>query len=428
MKLANEKVIEKNGYKLHLIHTKKFKTVHVNLKFKAPLDRSTVTKRALLPYVLQQGTNNYSSARDLRLALDSLYGAVLQIDASKKGNSHLLNFRLELANSKFIEGNQQLLQAGLALLAEVIYNPKVENNQFSDKVVNREKQTLLDKMDAIKDEKMSYANLRLIDEMCKDEAFSIHAHGYEEDLDEIDGKLLFETLQSLLKDDQLDVYVVGDIEGLDIEKKIGEYLKREKTSPLEIEFAEVKPRKMQEIKEEQKIQQAKLHLGFRTFVSFGDTNYAALQVFNGLFGGFPSSKLFLNVREKHSLAYYAASRIESHVGLLFVFSGIAPEQYDRAKTIILEQVEDMKKGEFTEKELDQTKEMIINQIKETMDNPQGIIELHYQQVIADTEKSPSALMEDINSVSYDDIVSVANQLHLDTIYVLTSEGGSGNGA
>src|SRR5699024_5653345 len=133
-----------------------------------------------------------------------------------------------------------------------------------------------------------------------------------------------------------------------------------------------------------------------------------LQVFNGLFGGFPNSKLFINVREKNSLAYYAASRIESHKGLLFVFSGIASENYEKAKDIIQEQMDAMKKGDFTEKELEETKDLLVNQLLETMDSSRGIVELFYQQVVGGKKLPPNELIDQIKQVTKEDIVRVAN--------------------
>src|SRR5690625_2130730 len=111
----------------------------------------------------------------------------------------------------------------------------------------------------------------------------------------------------------------------------------------------------QKIVEKDSIHQAKLHIGYRTFCTYKDDQYAALQVFNGLYGGFPSSKLFLNVREKHSLAYYVGSRIESHIGLLIVYSGVETEEYERTCSIIQEQLDALRQGQFTEEELAEIK-------------------------------------------------------------------------
>lgn len=131
----------------------------------------------------------------------------------------------------------------------------------------------------------------------------------------------------------------------------------------------------------------------------------------------------MNVREKHSLAYYAASRFESNKGLLFVFSGIAPEKYEQAREIIEAQHQAISEGEITDKEIDQTKKAITNQLKETLDRSTGIIELFHQQVIGGKSEDPQAIAEAIQSVTKEDVVAVSKQIQLDTVYFLTAENG-----
>ncbi len=206
-----------------------------------------------------------------------------------------------------------------------------------------------------------------------------------------------------------------------VEEKVTNFIdSTRKQSAIQKEKTNIQPVE-QSIIEEDDIKQAKLHFGYRTNITYDDPEYAALHVFNGLFGGFPSSKLFMNVREKHSLAYYAASRIESHKGLMFVFSGIGPDQYEKAKEIILEQMEQMRNGQFTDNELAETKEMTINQLRETLDNPQGMIELHYQSVLARSSLSPNQLLENVKQVTIDQVIDVANRIKLDMVYLLTSK-------
>ncbi|MGN8644938.1 EF-P 5-aminopentanol modification-associated protein YfmF [Gracilibacillus sp. HCP3S3_G5_1] len=418
---TSEQIIPKEGYDLHLIHTKKFKTIHLSLKFTSKLTRENVTKRALLPYILQQGTEKYPTAIKLRQHLDELYGTVLSVDSSKKGENHILTIRLELANEQYISGSQDLLNKGIAFLQEVIYQPKLFNNSFDPKIVTREKETLRSKIESLKEDKMSLANTRMIEEMCKEEAYRLRVHGYEEDLDEITAEDLYTYYQQILNQDHLDIFVVGDIEELDVEEKITGLVADREQRPIEKTNNTVIDKDAQTLIEKDDIKQAKLHFGYRTNITFDDEDYPALHVFNGLFGGFPSSKLFMNVREKHSLAYYAASRIESHKGLMFVFSGIAPEQYEKAKQIILEQMGQMRNGEFNDNELNETKEMTINQLRETLDNPQGMIELHYQRVLAQSSITPEQLLEKVRVVTKDQVMNVANKIKLDTVYLLTSK-------
>ena len=425
MNLIVEQTVNKNGYNIHFIPTKKFKTLTFVVKLKAPLKRETISKRALLQNVLREATKNYPSRTELQLKLDDLYGSVLFVDGAKRGEEHVMSFRLEVANERYLPDKEAVTEDALQLLAEMIYEPYLENNKFSEAIVKREKATLKQRIQAIRDDKIRYANGRLIDEMCKNEAFSIHVNGYEEDLDAITAEDLYNYYLEMLKEDRLDIYVVGDMDTEAMEKTIISIFKQEAGSATEAsnrpEPKQVKEPK--EIIEEEPIQQAKLHIGYRTHTVYSDEDYPALQVFNGLFGGFPSSKLFMNVREKNSLAYYASSQVESHKGLLFVLSGIAPEDYEKARDIIREQMTEMKAGNFSEQEMNEAKDMIIHSLRETMDNPHGLIELFYQQQLAGIDRSLEEIIDNISAVTKEDVIRVGERIEEDTLYLLTAKGG-----
>lgn len=424
MNELNEKTIETQGYNLHLIRTKKFKTVHIVAKFKTVLSRETITKRALLPYILRQGTKSYPSEQALQLKLDELYGATLSLDVAKKGNHHIFSVRISIANEKFIPKESSLIDEAIDLLNEIIFHPLKDGESFSKEIFEREKRTLRQRIQSIVDQKVAYANMRLIDEMCADEKYRLHMHGYEEDLDTLTAADLFQYYNELIKEDTLDLYVLGDFPEKDIANRLTTSFQRtirnrQNIKPTD-EVVTVKEKPEVYI-ETQEIQQAKLHIGYRTHVTYGEQSYAPLQVFNGLFGGFPSSKLFMNVREKHSLAYYASSQIESHKGLLFVFSGIDHKDYEQAREIIDLQMDMIRKGEFTDDELNETKDQLIHQILETLDHPQGIIEMLYQQVVANNDLTPEQLIRKIQRVDREAVIQIAKRITEDTVYLLTEE-------
>ncbi|MBB6452859.1 putative Zn-dependent peptidase [Salirhabdus euzebyi] len=413
-----------NGYQLHIIPTKKFKTNMIMVRFLSPLRRENATKRALLPFVLQKGTKEFPSERLLRIKLDELYGAQLSVDSSKKGENLLITLRISFVNEKFIQNNTSLLTEVLHLLRQILLEPNGTEHAFLPELVAKEKNTLRQKIESIKDQKMQYANMRLIDEMCKGEPYETHVHGYLEDLDSVNENNLYDEFIAMIQHDQMDVYALGDLHVEKTKEAIGKVLtfSREPKHESPLSNHRVHIDEVKEIKEAQKIQQGKLQIGFRTNTTFKDDDYFALQIYNGLFGGFPHSKLFMNVREKHQLAYYAASRFESHKGLLLVFSGIAPQSFDKAKEIILEQVEEMKKGNFTEEQLEETKRLTVHQLKETLDNPYGIVELMYHQVLAEKNMSPEEMFAALEKVTKNDLIALAEKIELDTIYFLTSEG------
>lgn len=405
---------------LHTVNTSKFKTNAMVLKLKAPLTEKEVTKRALLPYVLQSATAQSPSAKELRRRLNDLYGASLSVNLSKKGESHIISMRMEVANEKYLSDAEPLLEKALRFLAEVLLRPKLENGFLDEGIISKEKRTLKQRIEAVRDDKMRYASTRLIEEMCKNEPYHLQPLGKEEEIDAITTEALTTYYRETLAASEIDLYVVGDIHEAEVLSLVEDAFtlptQASALMPATGSGAAIDEEKV--VTENEDIEQGKLNLGYRTYTTYSDDNYYALQVFNGIFGGFPHSKLFINVREKASLAYYTASKIESHKGLLLVFSGIESSDYDQAISIIKEQMENMRRGDFNDEEFDQTKAMLKNQLLETFDNAKGIIEFFYNGVAAGYQRSSQDWLDGIEAVSKQDVIAIANKVALDTTYFL----------
>ncbi len=415
-----ENITELQGYKLHVIKTGKYKTNTFVWRMKAPLTKEDVTKRALLPQVLQSSSAKYSSTTALRSYLDELYGATFYVDLSKKGEYHIMSFTLEIANENFLSDPNPLLKRGFELLAEILTNPNISEKSFDRDTVEKEKRTLKSRIQSVFDDKMRYASVRLLEEMCKGEPYALQVNGEAADVEKITAENLYEYYKTAFLEDELDLYVIGDVEENEVKKLATELLHFESRTPNKVKKERIsKKAEVNEVKEEQDVKQGKLNIGYRTNIVYGDSDYFALQVFNGIFGGFSHSKLFINVREKASLAYYAASRLESHKGLMLVMAGIDLKNYDKAVGIIHEQMDAMKKGDFTDQELEQTKAVIQNQILETVDTARGLTELLYHNVVANDDISLDIWLTEMLKVSKEEIIAVANKIDLDTIYFLT---------
>ncbi|WP_342539687.1 pitrilysin family protein [Heyndrickxia sp. FSL K6-6286] len=425
MSVANEMVIKTEGFTLHIVKTNKYKTNTLVWKMKAPLNAETVTFRALLLNVLQSSTKKYPTTTALRTYLDDLYGAGFFVDLAKKGEQHIMSFSIDIANEKFLKDSTPLLQKGIDFLAEVLLNPNIENESFHQETVEKEKRILKQRIQSIYDDKMRYSNVRLVEEMCKGEPYALDANGIASKVEEITPQNLFDYYKKAISEDELHLYIIGDVNENEV-KTFCRNLQFENRTPIQLERKEgSNVKEVKEIKEKQDVKQGKLNIGYRTNVRFGDQDYFALQVFNGIFGGFSHSKLFINVREKASLAYYAASRLESHKGLLMVMSGIEAKNYDQATTIIREQMDAMKKGDFTDQEIEQTKAVINNQLLETTDTSRGLVEILYHNVIANQNFTVDDWIQGINKISKQDIIEVAKKIELDTIYFLTGLEGNG---
>jgi predicted Zn-dependent peptidase len=422
MAVVSETIKEMSGIKLHMVKTDKFKTNTIIFKMKAPLQKENVTKRALLPNVLQSNSKKFPTTGQLRGYLDELYGATFYIDLGKKGEYHTISFAMEVANERFLSDPTPLLKTAIDFLVEVLTNPNVEDGEFHKETLDKEKRSLKQRIQSIYDDKMKYSNNRLIEEMCKEEPYSLHVHGKESEVDSISGKDLYDYYKKALAEDELSLYIIGDIEEQEVEQMVNEKFTFSSRAPQAVEKKQPVQVEEKVIKEEQDVKQGKLNIGYRTNVTYGDPDYFALQVFNGVYGGFSHSKLFINVREKASLAYYAASRVESHKGLLMVMSGIDNSNFEKAVSIIKEQMQAMKNGDFSDDDLSQTKAVIKNQLLETLDTARGIVEILYHNVVAGQQIQLDEWLQRIETVTKEEVVKVANKIQLDTIYFLTGTG------
>ncbi|MFA1712984.1 EF-P 5-aminopentanol modification-associated protein YfmF [Peribacillus frigoritolerans] len=420
MSIASDTITEKSGYKLHVVRTDKYKTNTLVLKMKAPLTKEDVTYRALLPYVLQSNTSKYPTTPELRSYLDDLYGAGFYVDVAKKGEYQIISFTIDIVNEKFLSDSTPLLEKAFGLLSEVIFNPKKNGEAFDSKTVSNEIRSLKQRIQSISDDKMRYSATRLVEEMCKDEPYALEASGNLQDLETITPESLFAYYKKMLSEDEIDLYVIGDIDGSEVEALADKYVSLQEREPVRLPRETGKAvEKEKEIIENSDVKQGKLNIGYRTQVAYGDPDYYALQLFNGIFGGFSHSKLFINVRERASLAYYAASRLESHKGLLMVMAGIENANYKQALDIIHAQMKEMKQGNFSDQELAQTKAVVKNQLLETIDVSRGLVEILYHNVISGQDISLDEWFAKTERTTKEEIIAVGQKIQLDTIYFLT---------
>lgn len=418
MQTYEEKV---GAVRLTLLETKKFKSSKIVFKFRAPLERETITKRALLSMLFETNNEMYKTQTEFRRRLAYLYGANFYTTVEKKGNEHILTAVFDLVNGKLVKDGEKLLKEAFQFIQQVFFFPNAADASFHEATLEREKINLKSRLESVFDDKIRYANKRLIEAMFADDVFKYPASGVLEDVDAISASELYHYYQRFLKEDQIDLLVCGDITRDELIPQVEAlpFSKREEaTSKNERETTQTE---MHEVFETQPINQGKLALGYHTGVYFGDSNFVPLQLANGLLGGFSNSKIFINVREKASLAYYASSRIDSFKGFMLISAGIDEKNYKQARAIIEEQVKAMKQGDFTEDELEQTKKMYINQLLEANDSAQGLIELTYNNLLKEADLSLENWIRKIKQVSKDEVTEAAQVFEMNTLYFLSKE-------
>lgn len=414
-----------NEMNLHILSTDKFKTTTIVLMIQQPLAEETVTKTALLSMVMKRATARFPETKQLREHLDFLYGAIFDVDVLKKGERQIVQVYMEIPNEKFLSEPTPLLEQAIQLVGEVVTQPYLENGKFAEKYVRTEKESLRKRIESIVDDKMRYANQRVTEEMCAGEPFGILVNGRIEDLAAIDGAVLHAHYQELLAHHPIDIFVVGDVDAAQVQSYIHTYInhKGRQAKTIAIKSAAKQVTKTREVIERLDVNQGKLNIGCRTQISYQDDDYPALLIANGVLGGFPHSKLFVNVREKASLAYYAVSRLESHKGILMIMSGIEVANYEKALLIINEQLQLVQAGQISEQEMGQTKATLINQFRELLDSPRMMVDFTYNGILSGRARRLGELLDELNQVTVEQVKAAAGKIQMDTIYLLRDRKG-----
>ncbi|MFJ7950596.1 EF-P 5-aminopentanol modification-associated protein YfmF [Lysinibacillus sp. NPDC096418] len=406
------------GVNLHIRQTTQFKTVNFSIKWRSPLTAESASERTVLTNVLQHSNAKYTTTAAFRSFLDDLFGTVLYFDTSKRGNEHTVLMNVETVNDQYL-ANSNVLSEVLDLLHTAIFEPNLENGVFKESIVSREKQMVIQRIESIFDDKSRFAQQRLQQILRPNEPASISANGTVEDINKITPSSLFAGYEAMMANDKIDIYVAGDVNEDEIVAKLKQVLPFKDRTPEEIPA--VLPQqhpKDDYVREQQDMKQGKLHIGFSTPVRFGDADFAKMQIFNGVFGGYPHAKLFMNVREKESLAYYASSSYASHYGLVFVVSGIEAKNEEKALTLIKEQLAVMQAGDISDLELEQTKAMLTNQLKEALDSARGQIEIFDQYKDLPENFSVEAWANRWKAVTKEDVIEMAKQVKLEAVYFL----------
>jgi predicted Zn-dependent peptidase len=406
--------------RLHVLPTKRFKTFALSLFAGVPLTEAGVTPIALTPFVLRRGTEIYPETISFRERLDDLYGAGFGFDLYKRGDHQIVQFRLDIINDQFVSSASSLLDDALTFLGEVLTSPALDQGKFRSKYVEAEKTTVSKRMDAIINDKIRYAAERCVEEMCKDEPYRLPALGRKEELVSLNADTLYEAYRNWLKEASFDLYVAGDTTLDEVQAIVAKAFALPEGQPASYSAPNLRAARseVQILQERLDVGQGKLNMGLRVGATYGSDQYAALLVYNGLLGGFPHSKLFVNVREKASLAYYASSRLDGHKGIMTIQSGIEVANYERAVQIIREQIEAMKAGDFAMEDLQRTQAMLVGQLRELQDSAFERISFDFSNILSGAERTGESFIAEVQAVTPEMVTEVAQHVALDTIYFL----------
>lgn len=396
------------------INTDKFKTFALRITFRNELDVETVTLRNILARMMIKRTKTYDTEAKLIQYLSEYYGAHLTYQTSKIGSSHLVHFTLEFVNERFIHEDLDILENMSKLLNELLNTP-FSYDEKTVEYLEKEKRLYKNRLKSMMDNSMQRAYVNLLDEMFGDSVEGALSYGKIEDIDDITIGDIKRVHESMMSNEEMMILLCGNIND-NTHESLEKIYSRKEEIKLPFNTYKMDTNKVLNYKvDHDDVEQSKAILGFK--IDKENTSEMAVRILNTMFGGSASSYLFKHLREERSLAYQISSTVDIKNGLLFALAGVDHSRVKETEEHILIELEKFQNGDFTDEFLEETKNKILSDRKNSKDRSKALISIVYNEYLMDTNEH--LFIEKVNNITREDVIQAAKSVHIDTVYTLT---------
>ena len=411
------------GIRLTVFTDSRFKQNCLSIQYVRKMDRSEAAMNALIPSVLLRGTNSAMDLRQITLRLDELYGASVSPISRRTGDYQTTGFYVSMMDDRFALDGESVLEQTLSFVKDLLFDYPTENGGFLPDFVEGEKVNQIAAIQAELNDKRVYAVRQLLKNMCREDSFGIPRMGEVSDVAAITPQELLDHYLRIRRESPVQLYYVGSARPQKVARCLREMFAQERRDyrPLP-DHTPLKLSGKQDIRERMEVAQGKLCMGFSTPVTNRDRDFAAMQVMNGVFGGDVTSKLFQNVREKQSLCYYCGARTDLLKDAMFVESGVDMGNIQAVQAAVLEQLRAVQNGDFTEDEAQKARLALANGCRTVKDYLGSTENWYLSQLFSSCVRSPEEDARRLLQVGREGIIRAAQDVTLDTVYVLKGKG------
>ena len=407
------------GITLYHFPDSRFKQSCLSLQMVRLITKEEAAMNALLPAVLLRGCESAPDIRSITLKLDDLYGASIGAQVRRIGDYQLTGMYGSFIGDRYAMESEGLLTPVVEFMRSLLLEPLTENGGFRKDFVDGEKKNLIAAIQSQMNNKRAYASAQLLKDLCANDPFGLPRLGYEEDVAAIDPVTLYSHYRKILKESRIDLFYVGEQDPqivADAVKTIFAGVDRDYVNlPAQTPFQGGKEGKRVETME---VAQGKLCMGFTTPINMKHPRYHAMRVFNTLFGGGMTCKLFQNIREKQSLCYDIGSGYYATKGLMTVSAGIDCDKDELVQELILGQLQDCCDGNITEEEMTSAKEALISSLQGVHDSPSAIEGYYLTGLLSGSPETPDDYIAGIRAVTKEDVMEAAKAVQLRCVYFL----------
>ena len=384
---------------MNYISSNKFSDVSVAIRTQLPLERSTITAYNILVYMLKTKTELFKTKQALISNLNEAYGMKLACGLSSYGADLILTTRIQYIRSDWIE-EEDYIHKVKEITDQVLFHSVLDEASFEEaKYLYRNKLTrILDDPDGL-------AIYTCLTTLNTNHEISIPIQGSLDDLDQLTLQDIQNVYSAYLKADK-HILVCGC---LDEEMKT--YLERmDSSSKLNSTRSLLPILDYQEEIIEKNISQSSIALVYATSTDILSEDYYKMFVMNSLLGQSPTSLLFEEVREKHSLCYSISSYLIQFDGALIITLGTNKENIEKAIDLINQQIQRIIDLDFDPELLNTAKKDCIDSLIVAQDYPFSQIDQRFMDVLLSRDTDRDKKLKNIQKVSLEDVSAAAKKL------------------
>ena len=397
------------GVFLHILPSQQFATTQILVNFTRQHDKKSLGGRMLASNMLETASHKYPSQTALARALSGLYGASFSTDVLKTGALHTLRLRLSLVHDTFATDSDSLLADGFAFLDEMMKHPLGDEQQgFDPTVFERQREISLDEIAGLQEEKPFYAARQAINAYFDDPVQALPAYGTSELLKEVTPKEAWDVWFDTLQHDRIDIIVLGDVEVQTVQESVEKLALPARTVQGDVYYAQPPKATIQNVRELDKVNQARLILGYQ--LAIDPTERFAAFIFNAIFGGLAVSRLFMNIRETAGLAYAIYSDFNPYTQLLMVEAGVEERKLDEVAERITAELTRLQTTLVTTEELIMIKRLMRADYLTALDQPGRIMERIQNQALVGLKTTPDEWLAAIDTVTAEQVRAIAQRV------------------
>ncbi|MFC6176612.1 EF-P 5-aminopentanol modification-associated protein YfmF [Companilactobacillus huachuanensis] len=422
------KTLAKNIF-LNINPIKKFRTIKIQIDFLRPLNKDETTARRLLANVMSNSTKDYPSFRAINDREMELYGSEINVYTRNLLNFNDLAFSVEFADPNFLLDGKTQLKDNLDLLGEIIFKPNLAGDKFDETAFETEKRNLMSNLMSIEDNQDLVSSLGIAKLIYRDNPDrQMPIFGTIEELKELTNAELLKTYQDVVQNDAVVINVVGNVDEdeflAELNDSIFESKLQNDREDLKIEFEKfddliANPANQIDHKH---LNQSRISLAYATKGVSKDFNRMAPQIMNLILGGDDQSQLFLQVREKNSLAYSVSSVYQPISHLVMIQAGLDADSVDKALDLINQQINFIKQGKFTDAQVEHAQKVMLTQRKISSDTIQHyIMRSIWETVYPKTLLTDAQFQAELDNLDKKHIASVADHMYAIAQYQLIGD-------